>query len=123
MHAADTINKRAILDYLRARESRDLRRLDELLAPDFKHLMLDREQDRAGLLAEVESTFTSGKYEIDVLVEQGDRVACRYRFTGVYADSKPVCFSGMFIANMRDGKLASGWGEYDSARLRKQIAG
>jgi predicted ester cyclase len=123
MVVADTPNKQAVVDYLRARQTRDLDLLDRVVADDFSHEMLGETQDRAGLFAEVEGLpFANGRFEVDALVEEADRVACRYRFSAETPSGRPVSFTGMFIATMRDGQLASGWGEYDAGRLRRQLA-
>lgn len=112
---SESRNKQAVREYLRARETCDLQALDRVLTPDFRHEMLGREQDRAGLFEEVASfPFSDQRFHVDALVEEGDQVACRYRLRGTAPSGKSVEFSGMFIAQMSDGRLASGWGEYDA---------
>ncbi len=109
--ASESVNKRAVRDYLRARETRDLDPLDNVVAPSFRHEMLGREQDRAGLFHEVANfPFSEATFEIDALVEKDDRVACRYRFRGKAPNGQPAAFSGMFIAVLNNGQLISGWG-------------
>jgi ketosteroid isomerase-like protein len=119
---AGSANKQVVLDYLAARESRDLGLLDRLVAEDFHHEMLGRRQDREGLFEEVAALpFASGTHEVDALVEEGDRVACRYRFRGTTLAGAPIEFTGMFIAVLRDGRLATGWGEYDAAAIARAM--
>jgi predicted ester cyclase len=119
---AGSPGKRAVLDYLRARQTRDLQLLDRVVTSDFSHEMNGERQDRASLFAEVERLpFVDARFEVDALVEEGDQVACRYRFFAETSARHPIVFSGMFIATLRDGQLASGWGEYDTARLRRQL--
>jgi predicted ester cyclase len=119
---AGSPGKRVVLDYLRARQTRDLQLLDRVVTSDFSHEMMGERQDRASLFAEVESLpFVDARFEVDALVEEGDQVACRYRFFAETSAGRPIAFSGMFIATLRDGRLASGWGEYDAARLRRQL--
>lgn len=119
----ESANKQAVREYLRARESKDLAALDRVVTPDFHHQMLGREQDREGLFEEVRTfPFSDCRFEIDALVEEADHVACRYRFSGNAPSGQPVEFTGMFIAQMRDGLLASGWGEYDAATVVRALS-
>jgi predicted ester cyclase len=121
---AGSANKQVVLDDLAAREARDLDQLDRLVAEDFHHEMLGRRQDREGLFEEVAALpFASGAHEVDALVEEGDHVACRYRFRGTTLAGAPVGvgFTGMFIAVLRDGRLATGWGEYDAAAIARAM--
>lgn len=120
---ADSPNTKVVLDYLRARETRDLELLDRVVSADFSHEMLGKRQDRAALFAEIERLpFVNGRHEIDALVEEDDQVACRYRFHAETSAGDPIAFTGMFIAVMSDGRLAAGWGEYDAGRIRRQLA-
>lgn len=120
--ASDSVNKRAVSDYLRARATKDLDLLDRVVAPGFRHEMLGREQDRAALFEEVAHfPFSEADFEIDALVEEGDRVACRYRFRGRAPSGRPAEFTGMFIAVVRDGQLISGWGEYDAQTAMRSL--
>lgn len=78
---ADSPGKRVVLDYLLARQMQDLQLLDRVLTCDFSHEMLGERQDRASLFEEVERLpFVDARFEVHALVEQGDQVACRYRF-------------------------------------------
>ena len=122
MVEGDSPGKRVVLDYLLARQTQDLELLDRVLASDFSHEMLGERQDRASLFEEVERLpFVDARFEVHALVEEGDQVACRYRFSAQTRGGRPVAFTGLFIATIRDGQLASGWGEYDAARLRRQL--
>jgi predicted ester cyclase len=118
----ESANKQAVRDYLLARATKDLDLLAAVVTDDFHHEMLGVPQDRAGLFDEVASVpFRDGHFDIETLVEESDQVACRYRFTGVSDTEKPVSFTGLFIVSMRDGRLASGWGEYDSRQVSRQL--
>jgi predicted ester cyclase len=135
MSATSSPNKDAVLAYLRAREMADLDLLANAVSDDFHHIMNGRDQDRADLFAEVAGAPFTGTFQVDALVEEDDMVACRYRFEGTHtgplpigrgrvieARGAPVSYTGMFIAVIRDGRLASGWGEYDSASILRQTA-
>jgi predicted ester cyclase len=119
-----SINKRAVLDYLTGWETRDLAILDRVLTPEFTHEMNGRLQTRQELFEDVAGTpWESCKFHVDALVEENDKVACRYRFRGETPDGRSVSFTGMFIACMANGRLASGWGEYDTTALAAQVPG
>jgi predicted ester cyclase len=131
----ESLNKQAVRTYLRARATPDLTLLDSVIAADFSHVMLGRDQDRDGLFREVAAeVFTDVEMDVEVLVEEDDKVACRYRFSGTHSKPLPVGggrvveptgvranFPGLFIVVMRDGMLASGWGEYDRVGLLRQL--
>lgn len=121
--AAPSANKAAVLEYLHALEAKDVERLGAVLAPAFSHEMLGESQDRDGLLEEIQhSPFETMTYDVDSLVQEGDQVACRYRFSGTTHSGQAVQFSGMFIALLASGKLVSGWGEYDARRVAAALA-
>jgi predicted ester cyclase len=135
MAGTSSPNKDAVLAYLHAREVADLDLLANVVTDDFHHVMNGRHQDRAALFAEVAAGPFTGTFQVDALVEEDDMVACRYRFEGTHtgplpigqgrvieAGGAPISFTGMFIAVMRDGRLASGWGEYDSGWILRQTA-
>ncbi|MFO7547409.1 MAG: ester cyclase [Acidimicrobiia bacterium] len=132
-----TANEQAVRTYLLARETGDRHLAESLLTLDFGHEMNGRPQSRAELLEEIEAmggAFSSAHYEILALVEQGDRVACHYRFSALHTGALPigrervavpsgdeVHFDGSFVAELREGRLAQGWGAYDSLGLMRQL--
>ena len=119
---AGSPGKRVVLDYLRAGQTRDLQLLDRVVISDFSHERIGERQDRASLFAAVEGLpFVDARFEVDALVEEGDQVACRYRFFAETSAGRPVAFSAIINATLRDGRPASGWGEYDATRLRRHI--
>jgi predicted ester cyclase len=132
-----TTNEHAIRTYLLARQTGDVHLAGSVITEDFSHEMNGRRQSRAELLAEIEAmggAFSSAHYEILALVEQGDRVACHYRFSALHTGALPighervavssgreVHFDGSFVAELREGRLVRGWGTYDSLRLMRQL--
>jgi predicted ester cyclase len=146
MTTSMTTSEAVVRDYLRARETADLQLLDEVVAPGFVHRMLGIEQDRAGLFAEVgnlPSVFADMHHDIEAVFTSGDQVACQYTFTarhigpiplseqtrGFYgseslaATGRQITLTGMFIAEVRDGRLHAGAGEYDRLTLLTQLSG
>lgn len=118
--SANTPNKQIVVRYMRARATKDLEALDSILATGFSHEMRGDQQDREGLLNEVTAfPLVDSEIEFDALVEEADQVACRYRWRGRTPEGKPIAFTGLFIANLRNGQLTSGWGEFDARFLRE----
>lgn len=132
-----TVNEQSVRTYLLARETGDTHLAESVLTPDLSHEMNGRPQSRAELLEEIETmggAFSSAHHEILVLVEQGSRVACHYRFSALHTGALPigpervamptgdeVHFDGSFVAEFREGRLARGWGSYDSLGLMRQL--
>lgn len=64
-------NKDVIRTYMRAWETGDVELMASVVAPEFSHTMLGRDEDRAGLLqrvAAVPEAFSDVAYELDELV-------------------------------------------------------
>lgn len=136
---------RAVLRaYLRAWETADVSEMERLVAPSFEHVVNGRWEDREGLLARVkesDSVIDERRFEIDVLIAEGTSVACRCRLIGTHTGGMPIppplsallgvelieptkrqiSMSGMIVANIEDGRLVSGYGEWDRLGLLSQI--
>lgn len=130
--------------YLRAWENADVSAMEALVAPGFEHVVYGRREDRQGLLARVresDSVLTERRFEIDALVVDGTWVACRCRLIGKHTGAAPVVppfsaalgqsqieptfrdltMSGMIVAEIEDGRLVSGYGEWDRMGLLVQM--
>jgi predicted ester cyclase len=132
-----SVNEDAVRTYLRAREAGDTDLLRSVLTDDFAHEMNGRPQGGAELCDEAEAFATAvpdGHHEVLALVEEGDLVACHYRFSGTHTGpfsvgpgwvvpptGGSVRFDGSFVARLRGGRLTSGWGTYDTAAIRDQL--
>lgn len=108
--------------------------VDDLLPPDFvNHIRLDGQRPgREGvkqLLQRWRRAFPDASISVDLMVNEGDRVATRYTargthrdaFLGIAATGKPIEFSGIHIFRVANGKLVEGWGYLDLATLLMQL--
>ncbi len=133
-----------IRDYLRAWENADVSEMERLVAPGFEHVVDGRWEDRNGLLERVrhaDAVLSDRRFDIDALVADGAWVACRCRLRGKHTGKMPVppsfaamlgfaeieptlqeiSMSGMIVAQIEDGRLVSGYGEWDRLGLLAQI--
>jgi steroid delta-isomerase-like uncharacterized protein len=68
---------------------------------------------------------------VEELIEDGDRVAVRWRATGTHtgkfrgrpATGKPLTFRGTTWIRYRDGKMAEGWDCWDASGVTRQLTG
>ena len=108
--------------------------VDDLLPPDFvNHIRLDGQRPgREGvkqLLQRWRRAFPDASISVDLMVNEGDRVATRYTargthrdaFLGIAATGKPIEFSGIHIFRVANGRLVEGWGYLDLATLLMQL--
>ena len=108
--------------------------VDDLLPPDFvNHIRLDGQRPgRDGvkqLLQRWKRAFPDASISVDLMVNEGDRVATRYTargthrdaFLGIAATGKPIEFSGIHIFRVANGRLVEGWGYLDVATLLMQL--
>ena len=130
--------------YLRAWEAADVAAMERLVAPGFEHFVNGRWEDRDGLIARVresDSVLTERRFEVDTVVVEGSTIACRCRLIGRHTGPMPVpppfsallglerieatlreaTMSGMIVAEIEDGRLVSGYGEWDRLGLLTQM--
>ena len=70
-------------------------------------------------------TFPDLRIVIDDLIEQGDKVAVRWRVSGTHeghglglpGTGQPVTFRGMTWAEFKDGKVVRGWDSWNLGGL------
>jgi predicted ester cyclase len=89
-----------------------------------------REGDRLRT-AGMASAFPDGKWEIEDLVAEGDKIVLRWTFRGANlgemrtlglpATGKPVVFSGMSLYRVADGMFTEIWEGYDRLTLLQQL--
>jgi predicted ester cyclase len=130
--------------YLRAWEASDVPTMERLVAPGFEHEVNGRWEDRDGLLARVrdaDSVISDRRFEVDAVLTEGNAVACRCRMIGRHTGVMPVgpplstllgidrvdptgreiSMSGMIMATIEDGRLVSGYGEWDRLGMLTQL--
>lgn len=75
------------------------------------------------------AAFSDATIEVNLLVEEGDRVACLFTMTGTHTGEfngipptgKPMRVSGISILRFDGGKCVERWNEMDSMGLLQQI--
>jgi predicted ester cyclase len=131
-------------EYLRAWEGSDVSAMERLVAAGFEHEVNGRWEDRDGLLARVrdaDSVISDRRFEVDAVLTEGNAVACRCRMIGRHTGVMPVgpplstllgidrvdptgreiSMSGMIMATIEDGRLVSGYGEWDRLGMLTQL--
>ena len=110
--------------------SGDLDLIGRLVAPDFVGVRGDVGPAAfAGTLAELRTAFPDIRYTVEDLIEEGDRVAIRWTWTGTHqgpfrgfaASEKRVSNPGFAIFQLRDGQIARSWLETDRLGFLQQI--
>jgi predicted ester cyclase len=132
--------------YLRAWEDSDVAAMERLVAVGFTHEVDGRLEDRAGLLARVETAdavLSERRFRLDSIVAHDGLVACRCRLIGRHTGAMPlgaplrdllgteqigptgreISMSGMILTTIEDGRLVSGFGEWDRLGLLIQLMG
>ena len=107
--------------------------IDELFAGDFAGHdtaggTFGREEFRAGVLAML-AAFSDRHVTIADQVIDGDKVATRWRATGVHsghfngipATGRPVSLTGISIDRLAGGKIVESWEVTDDAGLLRQL--
>lgn len=108
---------------------------DALHAPDFvDHSAAGRAADRDGFrdgIADLYRAFPDFSASIETMVtdEARAKVAIRWSaaghmkgdFLGGSPSGQRVCFRGIEIIAIRDGRVSERWGEWDEAAIRQQI--
>ena len=110
----------------------DLSLMDELLLPSYVlHMNADNfdlrgyKQFQPSVLA----AFPDGRWVIEDMVAEGDRVAWRYSFYGTHlgefmglpATGKQLRLSGILISRIADGRIAEEWEIFDAAGMFRQL--
>ena len=107
--------------------------IDELFASDFaghdtSDQMFGREEFREGVVAML-TAFSERQVEIADQVVDGDKVATRWKATGVHsgefnsipATGRHVSLTGISIDRIADGKIVESWEVTDDAGLLRQL--
>ena len=69
--------------------------------------------------ARAKTAFPDGRFEIEEMIEEGDRVAVRYRFTGTHAGpfagvaatGQEITGEGIEIYRLHDGQIVESWSQ------------
>lgn len=121
-------NKQAILDLLRAVDRGDLSGLENFYHPDYAEhggSMKSRVVGVAGVregFAAFLQAFDEPRHAVDDLLAEGDRVAARIRFSGIFArplfgaapTGARVSAAGIAIYRMVDGRIREKWGHFNA---------
>lgn len=130
--------------YLSAWERCDTAAMERLLAGDFEHEVNGRHETRAGLIervANADTVLSRRTFHVDAFVAEGDTVAARCRQVGLHTGDLPVSgplsehlglelvaatgreitITGMIIATITDGRLTSGYGEWNTTAMLTQM--
>lgn len=125
-------NKQLLRDLLRAMDERRLERLPEFYHPDFcEPERAEGKSDHSGLaalqtgLAAFMRAFDDYAHTVEDLVAEGDRVAARITFSGVFArplfgtppSGQRVTATGIAIYRIVGGKIKEKWGYFDALAL------
>jgi steroid delta-isomerase-like uncharacterized protein len=111
----------------------DLDRMDALFAADFvRH---DPGRDLQGVeqnrqfVASLRAAFPDGRFTVEDLIEEGDKVVVRYRFNGSHLGAfqgmapsgKQVSYTGILIYRVKDGRIAEQWTQIDLMGFLRQL--
>jgi steroid delta-isomerase-like uncharacterized protein len=108
----------------------DMDHLNRVVAPDFVGVRGEVGPVAfARTLVELRTAFPDIRYTVEDLIEEGDRVAIRWTWTGTHqgpfrglaASGKRVSNSGFAIFQLRDGRIARSWLETDRLGFLQQI--
>ena len=111
----------------------DMSALSRLVADDFVfHGFLEDQRGHEGLkkrMAFLRDSFPDGRYTIDDVIAEGDKVAYRFAFEGTHkgaflgmaATGKRVAFEGITIVRIADGKVVEHWGYFDLMAAAQQV--
>jgi predicted ester cyclase len=117
--------------YLACLNARGLDRLDEYVHDTLTYngAPMTR-RDYRDLLAGDVATIPDLAYAVDLLVVEGDRVACRLwfdctprgRFHGLEPDGRRITFAEHVFYRFRDDRIAQVWSLIDLEAIRDQLA-
>jgi steroid delta-isomerase-like uncharacterized protein len=81
------------------------------------------------MIERTRAAFPDQRIELDDMIGEGDRVACRLKFVGHLVgewdghpyDGREVSFTGMGMYRIADGKIAEGWFNFDQHGFMRQL--
>ena len=108
---------------------------DEVFAPDYVRHDLRPSQAEPGpegqkrIAGDFRAAFPDLRFEIDLVVAEGDLVAARWTASGTHTGpwggvaptGRPVTFSGVNVFRIRDGKVVEIWNHRDDLGLMQQV--
>ena len=107
--------------------------VDELLAPDIQGFLEGQEihgpQGFQDFRRQLLDAFPDLAVEVEDVVEQGNRVAIRWRCSathqgsglGIPATSKQVTFRGMSWVEIQNGRIVRGWDSWNQGALVQSL--
>jgi steroid delta-isomerase-like uncharacterized protein len=112
----------------------NLQAVDAMLADEFVCHGAERVDSKEAikeLISEYHRAFSGWVETVDVMVAEGDRVACRFTasgthtgtFMGIAPTGKSVSFSGIDIYHIVDGRIIEMWYAEDLYGLLQQLDG
>jgi steroid delta-isomerase-like uncharacterized protein len=113
-------------------ERGDLGAVDELVTQDFVPHTFPGTTDRDGLkraMERVSEGLADASFTIDEMIAEGDRVAARLtasatqvgEFMGMPASGKRYTIGEIHIFQVRDGKIAAHWHQFDQMGMMRQL--
>jgi predicted ester cyclase len=127
-------NKTVVQQLLHVIEQGDVSRLNQIIAPNWVNHdpSLPPMQGYEGakqLVMLFHSAFPDMHFEIEDMLAEGDKVACRFRgrgtntgsFQGMPPTGRAVDITGTGILRVVDGKLTDNWVNFDALGLMQQL--
>ena len=126
-------NKNVVRGYIdQVWNGRRLDLLEQFVAEDVIHPGAPGATDRDSMkksAAMVLDAFPDWEMTIDDEIAEGDRVVCRYtysgtlqgEFMGMPATGKHAVWSGIWIHRLAGGKIVELWGQNDNASMMQQL--
>ena len=127
--------KKAIKEYYTAKENQDWDTINNYIADNHTFYMemgesttMDRE-GHIGMMKMIDSAFTEGKYQLDLIVAEGDHVVVNGRWTGKHtgtfneipASGNDIDFGWTNIFRFENGKITEERAIIDSLSLMTQL--
>jgi ketosteroid isomerase-like protein len=100
--------------------------LDQILAPNFVRHEADLEarasnhDDYKQIITHLRGMLVDFQTEAADVIEQGNKVAFRFRTTGKHNNSV-VVFEGVNILHIQGGKIVENWVYYDATGLQQEL--
>lgn len=110
--------------------------VDELFAPDRSYylnsdVVMEGTQGVKAAITNVRGMFRDLLWTVEELIGEGDRVAARVAYSGVYqggselfpasALGKPFSARGLFLCHLTDGKIVAAWHSTDRLSHFRQL--
>ncbi|HEX3551992.1 MAG TPA: ester cyclase [Thermoanaerobaculia bacterium] len=126
--ASPDANKAVVRHYFEALSGGDLKKLDDVIAPDFVDRTPGNPNQTRGpgvvrdAQAKARELFTDVVYTVDDLLADGDHVAARYTVRARHkASGKSIEVTGASFFHLAGGRIHEGWIVNDQIELFRQL--